>query len=246
MKPRLYIVAAGVSQYKRAAYSLNFPAKDATDFAAWARSQTGLLYESVEVRLLTDSRASRDELLSAMEWLRSKVTARDVAIMFLAGHGVNDVNGGFYFLPHDGDTNELKRSGVVFSELRDTLANVRGRAVLFVDACHSGNALGSRRPNMTRVVNELGAAENGILVFSASAGEQLAEEAASWGNGAFTRSLLEGLKGAADFRRTGRVSYKMLDAFVSEEVSKLTQGRQTPVTLAPYGVPDFALGQNRR
>jgi len=28
---------------------------------------------------------------------------------------------------------------------------------------------------------------------------------------------------------------------VSEEVRKLTQGRQTPVTISPTGVPDFEL-----
>jgi hypothetical protein len=41
--------------------------------------------------------------------------------------------------------------------------------------------------------------------------------------------------------RSGRITYKGLDYFVSEEVKRLTKGRQTPVSLSPWGVPDFQL-----
>ncbi|HEU0203127.1 MAG TPA: hypothetical protein VFR86_22175, partial [Burkholderiaceae bacterium] len=70
---------------------------------------------------------------------------------------------------------------------------------------------------------------------------QLSEESEDWGNGAFTRALLQGLAGGADLLRSGQVTYKGLDYFVSQEVKRLTNGRQTPVSLSPWGVPDFAL-----
>ncbi len=36
----------------------------------------------------------------------------DLAVVFFAGHGVNDRNGDYHFLPRDGDPESLKRTGV--------------------------------------------------------------------------------------------------------------------------------------
>jgi uncharacterized caspase-like protein len=63
----------------------------------------------------------------------------------------------------------------------------------------------------------------------------------SWGNGAFTKAVVEGINGKADLNSTGRITYKMLDFYISERVKELTHGRQTPVTQGPGGVPDFPI-----
>jgi len=41
--------------------------------------------------------------------------------------------------------------------------------------------------------------------------------------------------------KRGRISYKQLDAYVSDRVSDLTDGLQTPVTPVLLTVPDFPL-----
>ena len=89
----------------------------------------------------------------------------------------------------------------------------------------------------------LRASENGVVVFASSTGQEESLEKESWGNGAFTKALLEGLSGRADFMRAGRITYAALNLFVSEEVSRLTDGRQRPVFISPRGVPDFALAR---
>ena len=55
----------------------------------------------------------------------------------------------------------------------------------------------------------------------------------------FTKALLEGVGGKADFAQSGRVTHKMLDLYASERVKTLTKGSQSPVTIVPQGVPDF-------
>jgi len=85
-----------------------------------------------------------------------------------------------------------------------------------------------------------------VIVFSASTGRQYSLENPVWNNGAFTKALVEGLNGAADYRKTGRITYKMLDVYVSERVKALTGGRQTPVTIIPQGVPDFPIAVHPR
>jgi uncharacterized caspase-like protein len=78
-------------------------------------------------------------------------------------------------------------------------------------------------------------------VFSGSAPRQESLEDPAWGNGAFTKALVEGLAGRADFRREGVVTHKGLDYYVAHEVRTLTGGRQTPVTAVPNGISDFPL-----
>jgi len=243
VKPKLYVLAIGVSNYQKPDYRLRFAAKDATDFAAAMRLRKGQLYRDVEVKLLTDKQATRDDVADGLDWLQKQVTSKDIGMVFLAGHGVNDPNGLYYFLPQNADTDRLKRTGVPFSDIKNTLSTLAGKALFFVDTCHSGNIIGGRRAavaaNITGALNELSSAENGVVVFSSSTGRQYSLEDPRWGNGAFTKALIEGLTGRADYNKNGRITYKMLDFYISERVKQLTGGQQTPVTLTPHGVPDF-------
>jgi uncharacterized caspase-like protein len=240
-KPRLYVLAIGVSVYGNPDLRLKFAAKDAKDFAATMKAQEGRLYHEVAVKLLTDDQATRDEIVDGLDWLQKQVTQHDVGVLFLAGHGVNAPD--YAFLPVNADLDKIKRTTVGMAEIRDTLNQLAGKAVFFVDTCHAGNVLGTGRrgigTDMTAVVNELSSAENGVVVFSSSTGREFSVEDEKWGNGAFTAALIEGLRGEADYKKTGRITHKMLDLYITERVKTLTGGRQHPVTISPQGVPDF-------
>lgn len=241
---RLFILSIGVSDYERPAYRLQLAAKDATDFSNVFKSQPNEFYSEISSRLLVDADASRANILAGLTWLRESVTDQDIGVVFLAGHGLNAPDGKYYYLPYDGQHENLSNTGVEESVLRDTLGTIRGKSLLFVDTCHAGRAIGqfsTARRELTRLANDLAAAENGVIVFASSTAGQLSEESDVWQNGAFTKALVEGLLGNADFRATGRVTYKGLDYFVSSEVSRLTEARQTPITISPVGLPDFNL-----
>lgn len=243
IQPRLYILAIGVSQYQNKDLTLGFPAKDAQDFGAVLHSQKGRLYRDVTAKVLTDGEATKDDILDGLDWLRKETTSKDVAMLFLAGHGVNDSNGIYYFLPTNANPDKLMRTGVVFSDIKNTLASIAGKTLFFVDTCHSGNIMGARRgvADINAVVNELASAENGAVVFASSTGKQYSLEGQAWGNGAFTKALVEGLGGKADYPGKGAVSINMLDLYLSERVKQLTGGKQTPTTTKPNTVPDFPI-----
>ena len=78
-------------------------------------------------------------------------------------------------------------------------------------------------------------------MIASSTGKQYSFENTEWGNGAFTKALVEGLSGRADLKKRGRITHKMLDFYVSDRVEELTQGRQTPVNTSPFGVPDYTI-----
>jgi uncharacterized caspase-like protein len=244
-KPTLYAVVAGVSAYRMLLLQLGYAAKDAKDFATVLEKQKGGLYGDVKVMLLTDQKAMRDEVMRGLDWLRKNTTASDVAVMFLAGHGVNDEGGSYFFLPVNASPADVLVYGVRCSDIRDTLASVPGKALFFLDTCHAGNALGGRKAAsaLTRLLNESSSAEKGLVVFASCTDRQQAWEDARWGNGAFTKSLVDGFHGKAAKAVTGRITVTSLDAWLVQEVQKLTDGKQTPVTLFPKGsFEDFAVG----
>jgi WD40 repeat protein len=243
LKPKLYVLAIGVAEYDDKEIRLDFSAKDAKDFANVMGKQKGKLYSDVVVKTLTNKEASKDNILDGLEWIQKETTSRDVAMVFIAGHGVNDENGHFYFLPVNFDDSKLKRTGVAFSEFKTTLASIAGKVILFADACHSGNIMGKRRSiDTTGLIQELNDAENGVVVFTSSTGKQYSLEDKAWNNGAFTKALVEGLEGKADMMGNGKITVDGLSYYVSERVKKLTNGKQTPAGSKPNTISDFPIG----
>jgi Caspase domain/WD domain, G-beta repeat len=245
IKPKLYILAVGVAQYRDPSWNLTYAAKDARDFVAAMRSQEGGLYRQIEVRLLTDQQATKDNILDGLEWVQRQTTSRDVAMVFLAGHGVNDNLNRYFFCSHNFEEQSLMRTGVPYSDIKSTVEAIAGKALFFVDTCHAGNAIGGRRRgggvDVIGLVNDLSSVENGVIVFTAATGRQSSLEDEKWGNGAFTKALVEGLKGAADVKNLGKITVSLLDFYVAERVKELTGGKQTPATVKPETVPDFPI-----
>jgi WD40 repeat protein len=238
---KLHVLAIGVGDYADKSLALQFPAKDARDFAEVMAAQKGKLYGDVDIRLLTDGKATKESILEGLDWIERQTTQHDVAMIFLAGHGVTDKNGDYYFLPSSVELERLRASGLPFMEIQKTIRNIAGKTLFFVDSCHAGSIMSGRRGmgDINGVVNELASAGNGAVVFAASTGRQYSLERPEWQNGAFTKALVEGLRGKADARHTGRVTFKMLDLYISERVKELTRGEQTPTTGVPGTVEDF-------
>jgi hypothetical protein len=254
LKPKLYALVVGISTYRNASYNLNYAAKDARDFAAALMHQKGGLYSEVATRTLFDGSATGSAVRDGLDWLTKQVTSRDVGLVYLAGHGVLDERERFYFLAADGDVARLRATGVPREDIQDALNALAGKALLFLDACHAGAMAGGNKTrgglDINAVVNEFTRTERGVVVFAASTGRQLSQEDSAWGNGAFTKAVVEGLgqagkKAQADFRGDGKITTSALDYYVSERVKALTGGTQSPVMIRPPTVPDFPIAFSR-
>jgi uncharacterized caspase-like protein len=148
----------------------------------------------------------------------------------------------YYFLPSNFDPNKFKSTGVSYLEIKNTLNSIQGKVIFFGDTCHSANVFGKGNPSdITILINELSDADNGIVVFTSSTKNQLSLEDKSWGNGAFTKALVEGLNGKADYSKKGRITINMLDLYLSERVKELTKDKQTPATSKPDTIADFQI-----
>jgi WD40 repeat protein len=239
-KPTLFVVAVGVSKYQNPALRLGLPAKDAQDLANAFSEQQGKFYGAVRTQVLVNEQATRSSVLKAISGVRRDAHQGDFVVIFLAGHGAADDSKSFYYLPADADPTDLLTTAVKFSEITEMVSQIQARTVLFVDTCHSGNLNGGRLAaiaDINAIANNLSDESVGAVVFTASTGSQYAFEDPSWGNGAFTKALVEGLHGNASDQ--GEITISTLERWVGKRVSNLTCGKQTPV--CAKRVPDFSI-----
>jgi len=242
-KPDLYLLSIGVSKYQRHGYSLDFAHRDAEGIASVLSRQSGKLYGKIHKRILTDQNASQDNILDGLDWILKESTQKDLSVIFVAGHGLKDDRGNYYFLPHDADPDKLRRTGVKWFDFQDVLSSLPSKVIFLVDTCHSGSATGKKRgaEDMTEALRELVHAESGVVVMTASTGKESSQERPEWGHGAFTKALIEGLEGKADYNGDNTVDVKEIDLFISTRVKALTNGGQHPTTEIPKTMPNFPL-----
>jgi uncharacterized caspase-like protein len=161
------------------------------------------------------------------------VTNKDTVLIFLAGHGLQINARDFYFATHDIDFAHPDTTGLPWTALTDVLAKLPAkRVVLFLDACHSGSALGTRQARSERMAEAL-ARESGVIVFSSCRGSEYSYELDQLGHGAFTQALIEGLgDGKANFSVDGAksttISAEEILAYLRLRVPQLTENQQTP------------------
>jgi hypothetical protein len=234
--PSLYLLAIGVGEvYSGGLRKLAFPAKDARDLVKVFKAQEGRLFRRVDERMLLEEQATPQNVRKGLDWLRRSATQSDVAVLFLAGHGVLDARtGGYYFAPPEWDVSNPDSTMISGALIQQTLRSIPGKVLVFLDTCHAG-ALTSElavrgEADVSRFVQELITAGSGRVVFTAAGAGASSLEKKEWSNGAFTKAVVEGLGGRADPLRSGRITVSMLDVYVSDRVKELTGGQQAPTT----------------
>lgn len=245
-RPKAHALAVGIAEYRDDGLKLELAAKDAHDFVAALRRQQGRAFASVEAEVITDAEATPDRIRGGLARLQSRAAFGDLVLVFFSGHGFDDPSGAYHFMTVGTPKAAPTREALRYDELRAAIAGIAANVVLFIDTCHAGDAFGPpgvAKADVNRVVNDLVSAENGVVVFAASTGDQLSYENKLWGNGAFTKAIVEGLDGAARLGNRPAITTAMLEIYVGERVRDLTADRQTPIVGKPMAVGDLTLAR---
>jgi hypothetical protein len=248
--PDLYVLAVGVRNYLHPvdpSNPLKYPDRDATEFVAAMRRQEEHFYAHVIPHpILINEQATIDAIKKGFVWLRRNMGSRDVAMIYLSGHGLRDSASSYDFLPYDADPDNPELTDLHGHDIKYMLGDMPGLKVLFVDSCHSGNVWNEpgqkgddSLPDMNDLANQLTTAGSGTIVFTSSQGKELSREDDKWGHGAFTKLLLEGLNGAAD---NPLVHISELDVYI-EKMMKQLNPRQHPTMVRPPGMSNIAIAR---
>jgi WD40 repeat protein len=250
--PTLYVLAVGISKYPQQGDALDFAHRDAEEITKAFQTHSGVLFKRVEARVVTDEKATRQEILKGLGWLRRSATQKDFAVFFYAGHGVKDQRDKFYLFPVDGDRDQLVATAVDGNVIQDELVSIPGQLLVILDACHSGNVGGNKNRGLTEnLLKDLSSEEKGVAIMCSAAGRELAQESREHRHGMFTLALLEGLRGVGNGAQgdsllkprlaDGAVYFKELDSYVTQRVKQLSKGYQHPVTSVPRNFRDFPI-----
>ncbi len=257
VKPDLYLVAVGVSEYNNAEMNLRYAAKDASDMIEEMKSAGN--FGNINTKLIVNGDATLENIKAAKQFLK-QAKPWDVTIIYFAGHGLLSDDLDWYFATADVDFNKPELRGLVYDELEGLFDSIPSRnRLLLLDACHSGEVdkesmtltstgnmaanVGARGFKMVKQP-EIGLANSfklmqtlfgnlergtGAVVISSAGGAEFAFESNQWKNGLFTYCLLNGLKTMkADKNKDGEITVSELRNYVSDEVKRLSNGKQTP------------------
>jgi uncharacterized caspase-like protein len=164
----------------------------------------------------------------------------DTIVLFIAGHGRND-GPDYRFLPSNAELmgESLRGSTVVpWQVLQSAVEAAKGRRLLFVDTCHSGNAYNQRLGNTAYHAN--------IIAYTASRFDQEALEDAALGHGLFTYAVVEGLEGKGDVGGRRQVSTRELASYLVRRVRQLAKtinGEQEPQYFKGRDAEDYVLAR---
>ncbi|HAV13375.1 MAG TPA: hypothetical protein DCX06_07800 [Opitutae bacterium] len=228
----MHMLTIGINKYRNPDYNLNYALADAKAVEATLSKNYDSIFTRVERYQLFDAEATRENIIATLELIKQEAGPRDVFIFYYAGHGImsDDNEPQFYLAPYEttqlyGDRNSLREAAVSSDELLKYSRDILAQKQLFIlDACQSAGALKTvavRGASEEKAIAQL-ARSTGTHWLTATGSEQFATEFDQLGHGAFTYTLLEALKGAAD-SGDGIVSVNELKAYIEAKVPEVTE-----------------------
>ena len=222
-KPNLYVLTLAINKYRDKSLWLNYCVPDANAIATSFKTQESGLYENVYVSSLQDGEVTKEGIREEFERLSNLVTADDVFVFYISGHGTTYDDGDYYYLPVNfryTSKEEIPIQGISKNDLIENLSLIKaGKTLLMLDTCNSGAFFadsGQRGLSEKTAIDRLTRA-TGHATLAASSDSQSAMEGYE-GHGVFTYVLLEGLKGEADSNDDGFVTLLELASYVENEV----------------------------
>jgi len=158
VKPSIYLVTIGISEYMNKSYTLKYAAKDAADiqklYCKYDTIKSSLGYEPFIMKnysfpddfidtvyhlQITNKQAVKKNILK-LKTLLENSTEEDIVMIFLSGHGLLDNKDSYYFAAYDINFENPSAKGISYEEIISLLEGIPARKrILFMDTCHSGD-----------------------------------------------------------------------------------------------------------
>ena len=200
---------------------------DAASIEESFKKQQSGLYQNVCVYSLKDAEVTKEGLEQKFKELSSIVTADDVFVFFVSGHGTAYDDGDYYFIPVNfryTNKTDIPLNAISKSDLTKNLSLIKaGKTLMMLDTCNSGSFFedSNKRGMGDKGIFERLSRATGHAILAAASDSQSAMEGYN-GHGVFTYVLLDGLAGNADSDGDGFVTLTELSSYVENQVPELS------------------------
>jgi hypothetical protein len=214
--------------------------KDATALHNLLIDPSCAAYSTEQVALLTETSATRQQILSAFDRLIERIRQNPEAtvIVYYSGHGgrIDSLDGSpeYFLVPYGFDWSKIADTAISGIEFTEKIEAIKARKlVVLLDCCHAGGvpALKDAGKTFTKspvppdLLNVLGSGSGRVVVASSRE-----DEYSYTGNpySAFTTCLLEALQGRATVNKDGYARILDILIYLFDQVPKRTPGSQHP------------------
>lgn len=242
-KPKLHILSVGIGNYKnKKIEKLLYAASDAAIIASVLDTlkilNSHLYNDGGYKMLLADNDATRGNILKCLDDIRYEADPEDIVMIYMSGHGKYvEFTSQRYFLPYDAEEDlYIESTAISYADLRAKLKQLEDKeckVIVYMDACYAGEMYFTKSAS-----DFIGDSEPAVIGFYSSTRNQPSLEKIELKHGVFTYALLNGIKGGAG-DSNGNVTISSLGDYITEQVRKESQGRQTPKV--DNGGEDFIL-----
>lgn len=229
----IYVVSVGICDYKYV-NDLKNTERDAKNMAKLYLTHTK------HVKTLLGSKATHDNILSALKTYFASASEDDIVVFFFSGHGSK--NG---LCAYDTQSSSTE---VTYLEVQEALRSCKAKnKQLFIDACFSGGLRSDQaQESKTESARMPMSNTEGVMLFLSSRSNEVSKENLWANNGFFTQYLLKGMKGGADADGDKIVTARELFVFVSSKVSERTNQQQNPVMWGKFNDDMHIMNWNRK
>ncbi|BAY93498.1 MULTISPECIES: caspase family protein [unclassified Tolypothrix] len=211
--------------------------KDATALRDVLIDQNRAAYPAAQVTLLTETAATRQNILTAFDEIITQVNQNPDAtvIIYYSGHGGRIKRTNEYFLvPYGYDPSQRANTAISGLEFTQKIEAITAqKLVVLLDCCHAGGVPALKEPGEVFVksplppelLNVLGTGSGRVVVASSREDEY---SYTGQPYSAFTDCLLEALQGKAVFNKDGYARILDILVYLFDQVPKRASGPQHP------------------
>jgi EAL domain-containing protein (putative c-di-GMP-specific phosphodiesterase class I) len=230
----IHAVLVGVNSYRHAGFApLRWAEKDCTEVrAALSHPETGSV-DPVNAHLLVGEQATTRDVKATLRRVAGTLGSDDVLLVYFAGHGFVSADGATYLATYDLDPGELVHdpdAGLSFGFLwRNVVGATRAFTIGMYDACYSGgmveSAHGERLAQLRAGIERDAPAVGRHVALAACAFDGVTRESDQLQGGVFSRAVLRGLAGDAQFVGADDPSYTPLRFITVENLVSFVVNR---------------------
>lgn len=205
----LHVLAIGVEHS-----DLKYTVQDAKDISTAFKSLEGKgLFKQVNVETIVGKQANKTEIDIALERYKNayrigEITNKDVFVLFISSHGFiykDSIASAtdwitfekFLIQASNYDNAAKEATSVAYENIISTLAAIRCKKIVLIDACFSGgvnrNTVVSNTDNesINNLITQLSFQQPGLVTITSSTKSQPSYEDKTWQNGAFTEAIID-------------------------------------------------------